>query len=96
MDKNRFNAEVHPHLTEFPIGNHGVGFDRLDLDAWVEEYKARNGRPGKALKEEGTWAKRSHQDCYGAASIGTSARSVVDSAFEKALVRATLKKPKNT
>ena len=28
MDRNRFNAEVRPHVTEIPIGKQGVGFDR--------------------------------------------------------------------
>lgn len=47
MDRNRFNAEVRPYLTEIPIGTQGVAFDRLDLDAWAEHYKNRNGRPGQ-------------------------------------------------
>ncbi len=46
MDRNRFNAEVRPSLTEIPIGKQGVAFDRLDLDAWADDYKRRNGRPG--------------------------------------------------
>ena len=29
MDRNRFNVEVRPFLTEIPIGQQGVGFDRL-------------------------------------------------------------------
>ena len=37
MDRNRFNAEVRPILTEIPIGVQGIGFDRLELDAWVED-----------------------------------------------------------
>jgi hypothetical protein len=28
MDRNRFNAEVRPFLTEIPIGDQGVAFDR--------------------------------------------------------------------
>ena len=47
MDRNRFNAEVRPYLTEIPIGKQGIGFDRLELDAWVDEYVARNGRPAR-------------------------------------------------
>ena len=39
MDRNRFNAEVRPYLTEIPIGKQGIGFDRLELDAWVDDYK---------------------------------------------------------
>ena len=45
MDRNRFNSEVRPYLTNIPIGRQGIAFDRLELDAWVEEYISRNGRP---------------------------------------------------
>jgi hypothetical protein len=41
MDKNRFNDEVRPHVTEIPVGTQGVGFDRLDLDEWFDDYRAR-------------------------------------------------------
>ena len=44
MDKNRFNKEVRPRLQELRIGTQGVAFDRLDLDAWVDHYKARSAR----------------------------------------------------
>jgi hypothetical protein len=53
MDRNRFNAEVRPFLTEVPIGKQGIGFDRLELDAWFEDYKSRNGRPTR--KGETPW-----------------------------------------
>jgi hypothetical protein len=46
-DLNRFNAEVRPQLTEIPIGKQGRAFDRLVSDAWADQYRARNGRPGK-------------------------------------------------
>ena len=45
MDRNRFNREVRPYLTRIPIGQQGIAFDRLELDAWVEDYVSRNGRP---------------------------------------------------
>ena len=45
MDRNRFNNEVRLHLTRIPIGQQGIAFDRLELDAWVEDYISRNGRP---------------------------------------------------
>lgn len=44
MDRNRFNAEVRPFLTEVPLGTQGIAFDRLDLDAWADQYIQRNGR----------------------------------------------------
>src|SRR5204863_206957 len=43
MDKNRFNREVRPRLQFVPIGTQGVAFDRLELDAWAEDYLSRNG-----------------------------------------------------
>ena len=52
MDRNRFNNEVRPDLTSIPIGQQGIAFDRLELDAWVEDYISRNGRRPKAPKLE--------------------------------------------
>ena len=51
MDRNRFNAEVRPYLTEIPIGKQGIGFDRLELDAWVDDYMSRNGRPTRERRQ---------------------------------------------
>jgi len=47
-----FNQTLRPYLTEIPIGKQGIAFDRLDLDAWADKYKSRNGCPGK---EEPIW-----------------------------------------
>jgi predicted DNA-binding transcriptional regulator AlpA len=52
MDRNRFNLEVRPRMTEIRIGRQGVAFDRLELDAWVDKYKSRNGRRPKAERLE--------------------------------------------
>ncbi|TDJ69443.1 MAG: hypothetical protein E2O38_13500 [Proteobacteria bacterium] len=52
MNRNFFNAEVRPFLTESRIGRQGVAFDRLELDAWWEQYKYRNERRPKAQKSE--------------------------------------------
>ncbi len=43
MDPNRFNREVRPYVAEMPIGKQGIAFDRIDLDAWADDYKSRNG-----------------------------------------------------
>ena len=58
MDRNRFNSEVRPYVTEVPIGKQGIGFDRLELDAWFEDYKSRSGRP--ARKGANTWDARDY------------------------------------
>ena len=48
MDRNRFNREVRPRLITIPIGRQGIAFDRLELDAWVDDYVSCNGRRPKA------------------------------------------------
>ena len=58
MDRNRFNSEVRPLITRIPIGRQGIAFDRLELDAWVEDYISRNGRPAKRSE---TWDARKHR-----------------------------------
>jgi hypothetical protein len=52
MDRNKFNAEVRPFLTEIPLGKQAVAFDRLELDGWVDDYISRNGRRPKAFRPE--------------------------------------------
>ncbi len=44
MDRNRFNAEVRQFLTRIPIGRQGVAFDRLELDAWVDDLAVLSQR----------------------------------------------------
>jgi len=61
MDRNRFNNEVRPHVTVIPMGTQGVAFDRLDLEAWFEDYKSRNGRPGHQPKGERPWDEMQHR-----------------------------------
>lgn len=51
MDRNRFNADVRPYLTEVPIGIQGKAYDRLELDQWVDHYIACNGRPAEISLE---------------------------------------------
>jgi predicted DNA-binding transcriptional regulator AlpA len=52
MDRNRFNREVRPALTELRIGRQGIAFDRLEMDAWVDHYMRCNGRPTSTLRGE--------------------------------------------
>jgi hypothetical protein len=61
VDRHRFDAEVRPYLTEIPIGSQGIAFDRIDLDAWADEYKSRNGRPGKNKKGGKPWDANARQ-----------------------------------
>src|SRR5438552_1949325 len=93
MDRNRFNAEVRPNLTEIPIGKQGIGFDRLELDAWVDEYKSRNGRPRRS-KGDTSWDARTFPASSCEPRSGTSTRSSLDGEFAKALARLDSKRRK--
>src|SRR5271157_4956423 len=96
MDPNRFNEEVRPYLVEIPIGKQGIGFDRLDLDAWVDQYKDRNGCPGKAIGGKPPWDRKFHQDLENVVTSGTYGKQSEVIEFEKALGRATSQKRKGT
>jgi hypothetical protein len=93
MDVNRFNSEVRPYLIEIPIGTQGIAFDRLDLDAWVDQYKDRNGRPGKATGGKPLWDRKFRQGSSKEVISGTSEKRSQEEKFKKALERAISKKP---
>jgi hypothetical protein len=86
MDRNRFNAEVRPYLTEFSIGKQGVGFDRLELDAWVDDYVARNGRPARA-KGVKSWDARKYPVSSCEPGSGTSTNASSGGEFARALAQ---------
>jgi hypothetical protein len=91
MDKNRFNAEVRPSLTEMKIGTQGIAFDRLELDAWVDDFKSRTGKPGTTKLEKIT-CQKGHRGSRRETTSGTSTKSSKESAFTKALEQVTSKK----
>ena len=93
MDKNRFNKEVRPSLTEMKIGTQGIAFDRLELDAWVDNLKSRTGKPGTRKLEKLLCLKKPLALSKGT-NFGTSTKSSADGAFAKALEHATSKKLK--
>jgi hypothetical protein len=95
MNRNLFNKEVRPGLVTVPIGQQGIGFDRLDLDAWVDAYKQCNGRP-RDLQGENQWAIETRQDSANVGTSGTSKKRSKVYDFSKALAKVTGKKPKHT
>jgi hypothetical protein len=93
MDRNRFNAEVRPYLTEVPIGKQGVGFDRLELDAWLDEYIARNGRP--AQKGVQRWDANEFPASSGEVGYGISTNVSSGGEFARALEQLASRKRSN-
>lgn len=96
MDRNRFNREVRPTVTEIPIGIQGIAFDRLDLDAWVQQYKTRNGRPsGTNSRSTEPWDAQYRQASSSGANTGTLGSKFSVNDFEKALALSHSTKPKS-
>jgi hypothetical protein len=89
IDRNRFNNDVRPTLMEVPIGEQGVAFDRLDLDAWVDHYIQRNGRPAQGRS---VWDRKECQDSPKEVVSGTLTKLSTEVGFAKALVVVGLKK----
>ena len=94
MDRNRFNVEVRPHVTAVPIGRQGVAFDRLELDAWVDDYVARNGRPGP--KGVQPWDANNYPASSNGPASGTSTSTSPGGAFAKALAQVSSRKRNDT
>ena len=92
MDRNRFNAEVRPYVTELRIGTQGIAFDRLELDAWADQYKSRNGRLGLP-KGDRIWDAKERQGSCGDRGAGISTSASAGGAFAKALEQLSRKKP---
>jgi hypothetical protein len=92
MDKNRFNREVRPRLKFVPIGTQGVAFDRLELDAWAEDYFTRNGRHLAQTERSESWHTVNRPASPCAVRSGTSTKTSSEHAFAKALAHASSKK----
>lgn len=94
MDRDRFNGEVRPHLVEIPIGVQGIAFDRLDLDAWADDYKERCGRPSD-VKLAKNWKEREKRVYASRKASTTSTRTSDDKGdFAKTVEQAKLKSKK--
>ena len=94
MDRNRFNSEVRPYVTEVPIGRQGVGFDRLELDEWFEDYKSCNGRPPR--KGSISWDASKYPASSGGVASGMSTNASAGGEFARALEQLNLGKRKPT
>jgi len=96
MDKNRFNREVRPFVTAIKIGKQGIGFDRLDLDAWFEQYKPRNKCSGYQLKGDNVWDAKERQASLKETGSGTLINTSPVDVFAEAVTQVTSKRLKST
>jgi hypothetical protein len=84
MDRHAFSELARPFLTEIPIGIQGIAFDRLEMDAWVEEYVRCNGRRPKPHKVEDDICQNATK-CRGSVSKAVSGKLRKDVNTSKAV-----------
>ena len=94
MDRNRFDAEVRPELTEIPLGDRSIAYDRLDLDAWADEYKEARGRPGRTRKGAKTCEPGPKASILPSTASGLPTSSTEGSEFSSGSARSPKRKPK--
>ncbi|MDX1440770.1 MAG: hypothetical protein R3284_12800 [Rubricoccaceae bacterium] len=95
MDRNRFGVEVRPYVTTIPIGKQGIAFDRLELDAWLEDYVSCNGRPGR-LQGVRPWDVEDRPASSRERAFGTSTSGSKGGEFAKALAQINWPKRSDT
>ncbi|WP_241485718.1 MULTISPECIES: hypothetical protein [Pseudomonas] len=111
MCRDEFNKTVRPHVREFPIGKQGVGFDRLELEAWADAYvqataiekganqdnnRPRSERQGGSKGDTQWHKKQSLGSSKCRAASGRSTRNTEVNEFKKALALVTAPKRSST
>jgi len=87
MGRELFAEQIRPFVSEIEMGKQGVGFDRLELDAALDEYISRRGRAPAKKRSDSKCRKMGTVSAFGAAP-GTSKRGLTDSEYAKALDQA--------
>ena len=89
-----FNQVLRPYLTEILIGTQSLAFDRLEMDAALEQCNSRNGR---GAKQGGLlWDAKPRPVSSGEEARGISTKSYTDDDFERAVKQAISRKPSAT
>ncbi|MFJ5236530.1 hypothetical protein ACIP86_07335 [Pseudomonas neuropathica] len=111
MCRDEFNKTVRPNVREFPIGKQGVGFDRLELDAWADAYvesksiekaanqdnnQPRSERHGGAKGAKPWPKKQSQASSKCQTASGKSTKSTEEKEFKRVLELVTGRKPSNS
>lgn len=106
MSRAVFRRSVLPFVPSFPVGDQGVGFDRRDLDDWLDRYKAAHAIDKtlihaksvncseRSISEDSLWGEKICPASPREASCGTSTRLSAASDFTRALVAVRERKPK--
>ncbi|MDZ4282776.1 MAG: hypothetical protein U1C04_18680 [Hydrogenophaga sp.] len=75
VDRNKFNAEFRPHLTEVPLGPKSLAYDRHELDELLDAYIATHGRPGPQKRKDETCEPGQEESSWPMTAAGPSTRN---------------------
>ncbi|CAI8799811.1 conserved hypothetical protein [Pseudomonas sp. IT-P74] len=103
MCRAEFDKTVRPYVSEFPIGERGVGFDRQELDDWATAYveakaidkkRAPEQQLPRSERQKGdkSWRENRSQASPRGKASGISTRKSTENDFTKALELVTGKK----
>ncbi|GLX90636.1 hypothetical protein Pfra02_32040 [Pseudomonas fragi] len=107
MNLALFNELVRPFVSEFPIGERGVGFDRLELDEWASNYVETKAIDKKGASEqqlprserqvgESKWRAKPSRAFHKGTGSGISTRKSTANDFTKVLELVNGKKQSGT
>jgi predicted DNA-binding transcriptional regulator AlpA len=102
MSRSVFNRDVKPYIASIPIGTQGIGYDRLELDRWLEHYKHRNERPAKSQPNLGgtLWQNDNIDDLVLTGitrrTVGLSTKNGKGNDYTSSLKRIAKMKPKHS
>ena len=88
VNMNYFNKHIRPHLPEIRYSVQMVGFDRLDLDSYVNETKDVAASVPQQFGEV-SWDADEHRASINGGQCTTSTRRSEKREFIRALSRAT-------
>lgn len=84
MGRELFSDQIRPFVSVIEMGKQGLGFDRLELDAALDEYISRRGRAPAQKWSNAKCQKTGMVSALGVAP-GTSRNELTDRGFAKAL-----------
>ena len=86
VNRNLFNSDFRPHLTELPMSSQAIGFDRYEMDELIDKILAAKGRPARPYEPgESSWAERTRRVSSIDRAYGTSTNGSKGSEFAKVL-----------
>ena len=94
VNVNYFNRNIRPDLLEIQFGPQMIGYDKIDLDRWLDDYKVSNGRSGdtKEVHKPCRQKRKEFQVSSCEAKHGGLIKKSLEKEFAKAVEQATIKR----